>query len=243
VSLALYPNHFIPRCQHIKTNGTQCGSPSLKRKKYCFFHHRWRETRLDLNNAGALRLTTTVVLPVLEDADSIQVALMQVMRLMLCRQIEHKTAGLLLYALQTASSNLRHAHFEPLHKSDVLIDPTEVTEIGVGDPAWSTADFDENEEGDENEEEDEGEEESKNEGEVEGKEEGEEENKDSKQETKQAPKLPNYKLPNYEIEAKELNRIQTAFEGAQRGNGRDLKTVLEFAGIFPPKDGESTIGT
>ena len=46
-------------------------------------------------------------LPVLEDANSIQVALMQVMRLLVSAQIDHKTASLLLYALQTASSNLR----------------------------------------------------------------------------------------------------------------------------------------
>jgi hypothetical protein len=46
----------------------------------------------------------TFVLPVLEDANSILVA----------EQIDHKTASLLFYALETASSNLRLTKFEPL---------------------------------------------------------------------------------------------------------------------------------
>ena len=133
---SLYPDHFIPRCQHLKVNGTQCGSPALKQKKFCFFHNRWSETHLDLNRAGALRVTSTGILPVLEDADSIQVALMQIMRLILCRQLDNKIAGLLLYALQTASANLRHTQFDPRHKPQVVIDPKTVSETGVGDDAW-----------------------------------------------------------------------------------------------------------
>ena len=27
-----------PRCQHIKTNGTQCGSPALKDNQFCYYH-------------------------------------------------------------------------------------------------------------------------------------------------------------------------------------------------------------
>lgn len=52
-------------------------------------------------------------LPVLEDANSIKVALMEVMRMIAANKIEHKTASLLLYALQTASSNLRKTNFAP----------------------------------------------------------------------------------------------------------------------------------
>jgi hypothetical protein len=32
--MSSYPN----RCQHIKINGTQCGSPALRRNRFCFFH-------------------------------------------------------------------------------------------------------------------------------------------------------------------------------------------------------------
>jgi len=47
---------------------------------------------------------------------------MQVMRLLLTAQIEHRTAGLLLYALQTASANLARTTFEPELPTRVVID-------------------------------------------------------------------------------------------------------------------------
>jgi hypothetical protein len=30
------------RCRHIKVNGTQCGSPALRNKIFCFYHHKDR---------------------------------------------------------------------------------------------------------------------------------------------------------------------------------------------------------
>jgi hypothetical protein len=64
---------------------------------------------------------------VLEDANSIQMSLMQIMRLLLTGQIEHKTASLLLYALQTASTNLRQTNFKPwVH--EVILDPRDAAE-------------------------------------------------------------------------------------------------------------------
>ena len=71
---------------------------------------------------------------------------MQVMRLILTRQLDHKTAGLILYALQTASTNLRQVDFDPRHKTDVVIDPRSVAETSVGDGAWAVEDFEEEEE-------------------------------------------------------------------------------------------------
>ena len=102
---SLYP-HSIPRCQHIKINGTQCGSPALRRNRLCYFHKSWQNSRIVLNADRARRTRAVFDLPLLEDANSIQIALMQVIRLILGGQIDQKTAGLLLYALQTASSNL-----------------------------------------------------------------------------------------------------------------------------------------
>jgi|SRR5450755_524697 hypothetical protein len=147
MSFSRYGN--VPRCQHIKTNGTQCGSPALRRKRFCYFHNRWRATHLDLNNAGALRVTTAVELPVLEDANSIQVALMQVMRLILCRQLDSKTGGLMLYGLQTASSNLSRIDFEHRRKTDIVIDPRSVSGNRLDEEAWYAEDFPEEAEEDE----------------------------------------------------------------------------------------------
>ena len=126
---------YIPRCQHIKTNGIQCGCPALHRKRFCYFHNRWRAASINLKRAA--RSAGMLELPVLEDANSIQVALMQVMRLILTRQLDHKTAGLILYALQTASTNLRQVDFDPRHKTDVVIDPRSVAETSVGEDAWA----------------------------------------------------------------------------------------------------------
>ena len=39
--MSSYPAN-IRRCQHIKVNGTQCGSPALREEKCCYFHMRWR---------------------------------------------------------------------------------------------------------------------------------------------------------------------------------------------------------
>jgi hypothetical protein len=33
--MSSYPNS-IPRCEHIKVNGTQCGSPALRSNHFCF---------------------------------------------------------------------------------------------------------------------------------------------------------------------------------------------------------------
>jgi len=135
--VSLYPES-IARCQHLKVNGTQCGSPALRKQRFCYFHKDWRQKRLQIN-VNIRREQGAVTLPVLEDANSIQVALMQVMRLLLTAQIEHRTAGLLLYALQTASANLARTTFEPELPTRVVIDRATVARRPIGATAWTTA--------------------------------------------------------------------------------------------------------
>jgi len=142
--MSLYPDN-IPRCEHLKINGTQCGSPALKRNHFCYFHKRWQETRIVLNANRARRGRAALDLPVLEDANSIQVSLMQIMRLILSGQMDTKTAGLLLYALQTASSNLSRINFEPAVKTRVVIDPRTVDQTPLGEDPWRREDFEEEE--------------------------------------------------------------------------------------------------
>jgi len=142
--MSIYPSS-IPRCEHLKINGTQCGSPALRRNHYCYFHKNWQETRIVLNANRARRARATLDLPVLEDANSVQVSLMQVMRLILNGQIDPKTAGLLLYALQTASANLSRINFEPVVKTCVVIDPRTVSDTPLGENPWRREDFEEEE--------------------------------------------------------------------------------------------------
>src|SRR5258705_12222431 len=139
VSDFLYPPS-IARCQHLKVNGVQCGSPALRNRKLCHFHQRWQQGRIQLNANRARRSRYSLDLPILEDANSIQVALMQGMRLLLTNQVDHRTAALLFYALQTASSNLSRTTFEP-RPQQVLIDPRAIADTSLGDDAWYKEEF------------------------------------------------------------------------------------------------------
>jgi hypothetical protein len=177
-----HPN--IRRCQHIKVNGTQCGSPAVRRNSFCYFHGRWREQRILLGNPRP-KAIPSLDLPVLEDANSIQVAIMQVMSLLLTGQVEHKTAGLLLYGLQTASGNLRRARFEA-YPTDVVINPATVAETRMGEDVWKNSDFNvaEEEEAEEDGEEEDGEDEEDEDGEDEdGEDEEDEDGEDEQDET------------------------------------------------------------
>lgn len=104
----------IPRCQHIKANGVQCASPALRQRNFCHFHQSWREFAAAPGAAHRNSPSATAfTLPPLEDAASIQLALMRITHMILNDQIDNKKASLLLYALQTATSNLKNAAFEP----------------------------------------------------------------------------------------------------------------------------------
>jgi hypothetical protein len=130
----------VNRCQHVKVNGTQCGSPALRRRRLCFFHVRCQEQRARIveSQFGQARF----VVPLLEDANSVQMALMQIMQLLGTGQMEHKTAALMLYALQTASCNLRNTEFEAEDVMDVVIDRDTVNRTCMGGPQWVEEDFD-----------------------------------------------------------------------------------------------------
>jgi len=145
---------FPNRCQHIKVNGTQCGSPAMRRNRFCYFHkhHHAERVRLAADRARNLR-ARSLQLPVLEYANSIQISLMQVMRLLVSNQIESKQAGLILYALQTASANLRRTDFEPRDIHDVILDPRSVCDTLLSERVWEDEEF-ESEEGEDGEDED-----------------------------------------------------------------------------------------
>ena len=100
---------MIRHCEHVKANGLFCGSPAMRGRNYCFFHlnHIGHLLRLQRYAAHGLQ-PPPLELPLLEDAASIQLALMQVTEALLNGTLDAKRGGLVLYALQTASSNLRN---------------------------------------------------------------------------------------------------------------------------------------
>ncbi len=153
----------VPRCQHVKTNGTQCGSPALRRRRLCFFHDRIRNQRI-ADNKSLIRFP----LPLLEDANAVQMALMQVIQRLGSGTMDPKTAGLMLYALQTASINLRYTDFEAAKATDVVIDRDTVAATCLNGPQWFKEDFDldaSEEDADVDEDENENEDEDEDEGE------------------------------------------------------------------------------
>jgi hypothetical protein len=140
----------VPRCQHIKMNGTQCGSPALRWRRLCFFHDRIKRERAKI--AADMTAQRRFDLPLLEDANSVQVSLMKVIQMLGSGRMDHRTAGLMLYALQTASINLRNADFEAKNATHVVIDRDDVHRTSLGGPQWFEQDFEDPSEEAENEE-------------------------------------------------------------------------------------------
>jgi hypothetical protein len=214
----------------------------MRNIEYCYFHYRWRMTTVDLSHS-AHHVTSEFVLPVLEDADSIQITLGQIMRMIVCRQVDTKSAGLLLYALQIASANLRRTRFEPYHK-DVTVDLFRVPERIIGDEAWSPSDF-------------------KNAHVARTPPSAKEphvapasspampssakESCASPTPAKPQPKAPASNMSSSSLpstaEQRELQQVVRALPRALKGDWRDVKTLFEFAGIFPPKDNMSPTDT
>lgn len=111
-----------PRCQHIKTNGTQCGSPALKDNQFCYYHQHCRTITLDYRGGYRDFSVSEIHLPAFEDAQSILFTLRQVTELILRHKLDFKEAGLLLYALQIASSNLKRLELEAPKAEEVVTD-------------------------------------------------------------------------------------------------------------------------
>ncbi|MBZ5616195.1 MAG: hypothetical protein LAO23_19480 [Acidobacteriia bacterium] len=134
--MASYPIE-IRRCRHVKTNGTQCGSPALTGKELCYYHEQNRPQAVELYLDGERYSDGRIVLPVFEDAHSIQTVIRQVVQLMLARRIDRKDAGVLLYALQIASGNLKTMQAERAKPTQVVVEPDKAAETPLGMTPWS----------------------------------------------------------------------------------------------------------
>ena len=103
----------IRRCAHRKTNGIPCGSPALKDKPYCYFHDRWREQHIDVIDGTPYYQNVITELPILEDANAIQMSLSKVFHMLLAGLLDPKFAKSLIYCLSIAAQNLRYCNFAP----------------------------------------------------------------------------------------------------------------------------------
>ncbi len=92
------------QCRHIFTDGHRCGSPCLRQEDFCYYHHTTRRPVQDPRQ----RQTRTVLfdLPMPEDRAAIQLSIGEILRRIARNEIDPRRAGLLLYGLQIASTNL-----------------------------------------------------------------------------------------------------------------------------------------
>ena len=94
-----------PRCTYIRVTGHACQSPALKVKNFCYFHER---VVRGVATPIASRISPTFIL---ENRESIQYALMEIMNSIANGTLDHKTASLLLRALNIAERNSRRTRF------------------------------------------------------------------------------------------------------------------------------------
>src|SRR5579871_3726507 len=92
------------QCRHIFTDGHRCGSPCLRHEDFCYYHHTTRRPVQDPRHRPAR--TALFDLPTPEDRAAIQLSIGEVLRRIARNEIDPRRAGLLLYGLQIASTNL-----------------------------------------------------------------------------------------------------------------------------------------
>ncbi len=109
-------------CQHVKVDGTLCQVPPLNGRHYCHFHLEAAGRRMRMARARARREPYHLVLPILEDLNSVEVARQHVMDALGAGLIPHKVAGQLLFALQGIANDLRSAAPPRLGVYDPAID-------------------------------------------------------------------------------------------------------------------------
>src|SRR5512132_2516101 len=99
------PLENAKRCTHIQVTGHRCGSPALKHREFCYFHERL------IRGVALPRHARVEAMFVLDNEESIQCAIMEVMNSILMKRLDYKTAALLLRALNLAVRNSRRTHF------------------------------------------------------------------------------------------------------------------------------------
>jgi hypothetical protein len=123
-------------CQHPRFNNQSCGQPALRGRNFCRFHEPSHRKRPDYS------------LPMVEDAISLQFALMQVIRALHDKAIDPKTAAITLYGLQIASGNLKRflEEHSPAHSPgddpsllQLLLDQLQNSPEAIGEPVPTSA--------------------------------------------------------------------------------------------------------
>ena len=143
-------------CRHIKTNGRRCASPRLTGRDLCYFHARiyqrqdlMIQTHSPIPPSSINQPTTTpstplalpieIDLPVLEDAESIQVSISLLVAALARNRIDSKRAAVLLYGLQLASANAKSITTEPFADAVIrnVVQSNFGTDLAVEEPDFA----------------------------------------------------------------------------------------------------------
>jgi len=112
---------MFQECRHILTSGYKCKAAALKGKPFCFFHSR---SRLPLSKV--VEETDMIILPPIEDAGGVTLAINQILELYGSGSIQDHQAHVFFRGLQIAASLVRKAPADLPPRDtvrDIVVDP------------------------------------------------------------------------------------------------------------------------
>jgi hypothetical protein len=92
-------------CRHIRTSGGRCRSAALPSQHFCHYHLTQRKSAA-ITTKGELAVATPLELPPIEDRFSVQIAIGRILSALASGTMDPRHAGLFLYGVQIAASNL-----------------------------------------------------------------------------------------------------------------------------------------
>jgi hypothetical protein len=93
-------------CRHIRTSGGRCRAAALPAQHFCHYHLTQRKSTSAVEYGSAA--VAPLELPPIEDRFSVQIAIGRVLSALASGAIDPRHAGLFLYGIQIAASNLPH---------------------------------------------------------------------------------------------------------------------------------------
>ena len=96
-------------CNFIKPDGIPCGSPSLRGKKLCHFHHRDHQRQVRMGSALRRSDVLGPRLPPMRSLADVQFALTEVCNALLDIRVPIGRASRILYDLQEATASVLHS--------------------------------------------------------------------------------------------------------------------------------------